>query len=118
MGMAYVDNQRRAELLLQQVLTKYPTSNRIGEVAYLLGDLYESSAFKQYRRAAAYYERCFQWSPSAPFDSRIRAARLYDKKVQDRTRASEIYQEISTHETDPKIKAEADTRVRELKGGR
>jgi len=117
-GTDYIDNQRRAELRLQQVLTQYPTSNKIGEAAYLLGDLYESSAFKQYRRAAVYYERCFQWNPSAPLDSRIRAARLYDKKLTDRGRASELYQEIITHETDPKMKEEATKRLNQLKGTR
>jgi TolA-binding protein len=118
MGTDYIDNQRRAELLLQQLLTQYPTSNKIGEAAYMLGDLYESSAFKQYRRAAVYYERCFQWNPSAPLDARLRAAHLYDKKVNDRGRASELYQEITTHETDPKMIKEAQSRLKELSGAR
>jgi hypothetical protein len=118
MGGDYIDNQRRTELLLQQLLTQYPTSNKIGEAAYMLGEVYESSACKQYRRAAAYYERCFQWNPSAPLDARIRAARLYDKKLNDRTHASELYQEITTHETDPKMIQEATKRLNDLKGGK
>ena len=39
-----------------------------------------------------YYERCFQWNPSAPLDARMRAARLYDKKLTDRSRASRTVQ--------------------------
>src|SRR5207237_7386088 len=49
-GNDYIDNQRRAELLLQQLLTNYPQSDKIGDAAFMLGDLYESRAYKQYRR--------------------------------------------------------------------
>ena len=47
-GNDYIDNQRRAELLLQQLLTNYPQSDKIGDAAYQLGDIYESKAYKQY----------------------------------------------------------------------
>ncbi len=113
-GVDFIDNQRRAELLLQQLLTQYPTSTKISEAAYLLGDLYENNAFKQYRRAAAYFERCFQWSPSNAFDSRLRAAHIYDKKVPECARAVEIYKEIIEHETDPKHIQEANARLKAL----
>jgi RNA polymerase sigma factor (sigma-70 family) len=75
-GMDYVDNQRRAELLLQQLLKQHPTSNKIGQAAYMLGDLYESRAFKQYRRAALYFERVSQWDPAMESDAKSRADRL------------------------------------------
>jgi len=58
------DNLRRAEILLQQLLTLYPQSDKIDDAAYQLGEIYESRVFKQYRRAAMYYERCFQWNPN------------------------------------------------------
>jgi hypothetical protein len=115
-GTDYVDNQRRAELLFQQILTQYPQSDRISDTAYMLGDIYESKAYKQYRRAGAYFERCFQWNPSTHFDARLRAARLYDRQLLDRAKATEIYKEITTHETDPKRLQEAQSRLTELSG--
>ena len=69
----YIDNQRRAELLFQQILTKYPQSDKISDVAYQLGELYEGRAYKQYARAAMYYERCFQWNSKTQLDARLRA---------------------------------------------
>jgi TolA-binding protein len=117
-GMDYIDNQRRAELLLQQLLTQYPQSDKIGEAAYLLGDLYEGRAFKQYRRAALYFERCFQWNPTTQLDARLRAAHIYEKNLPERGRAIEIYREILTHETDAKRHAEADKRLKELQGSK
>jgi TolA-binding protein len=113
----YVDNQRRAELLFQQILSKYPQSDKIDDVAYQLGDIYESKAYKQSGRAAAYFERCFQWNPKTHTDARLRAARLYER-LNDRTKALEIYRDVVTHETDPRRMEEANRKLAELSGGR
>ncbi len=115
-GTDFIDNQRRAEILFQKLLTEYPQSNKIDEAAYQLGDIYEAKAYKQYRRAAAYFERCFQWNIKTTSDARLRAARIYDKQLADRSRAIEIYREITTHETDAKRIAEATKRLGELSG--
>lgn len=117
-GVTYIDNQRRAELLFDQLITQYPQSNKISDTAYQLGDIYESKAYKQYRRAALWFERCFQWNDLTNLDARLRAARLYDRQMLDRGRAIELYREIKTHETDAKRHAEADKRLAELQGGR
>jgi TolA-binding protein len=113
-GTDNLDNQRRAELLFQQILTNYPQSDKIDDAAYMLGDIYESKAYKHYRRAALYFERCFQWNPNTQFDARLRAARLYDKHLQERSRAVELYRDVTTHETNPKWIAEAQKRLLEL----
>jgi hypothetical protein len=115
----YIDNQRRAELLLQQLLTSHPQSDKIGDAAYQLGDLYEGKGFDhQYRRAAAYFERSFQWNPTTHFDGRLRAARIYDKMLQERAKAIELYRDITTHETDPAHIKEAEQRLADLNGGK
>jgi len=113
-GTDYIDNQRRAELLLQQIISNYPQCHMIDDAAYQLGDLYESKAYHQYRRAALYFERCFQWNLNTESDARLRAARLYDKYLQERSRAIELYRDVITHEKDPKRIAEAEKRLTEL----
>lgn len=117
-GDDYIDNQRRAEILLQQLLTSYPQSDKIDDAAYQLGDIYESKANQQYRRAATYFERCFQWHAKTQTDARLRAARLYEKTLQERPRAIEIYREILNTETDTKRREEAKKRLSELSGGK
>lgn len=117
-GGEYVDNQRRAEILLQQLLTQYPQSDKIGDAAYQLGDLYEGRAYKQPRRAAQYYERAFQWSPNTSSDARMRAARIYDRVLVERPHAIELYREVTLHSTDPKQLHEAQKRLADLAGGR
>lgn len=113
-GNDYTDNQRRAEILLQQLLTNYPQSDKIGDAAFSLGEIYESRAYKQYRRASHYYERAFQWGPTTHREARLKAARLFDRQLVDRKRARELYQEIITHDTDPKRIEEAKKRLSDL----
>jgi hypothetical protein len=113
-GNDFVDNQIRAELLLQQLINQYPTSNKIGDAAYQLGDVYESRAYRQFRRAAAYFERCFQWNPNTSFDARLRAARLHDKALNERGKAIELYKSVTVHDTDAKRVQEAQRRLNEL----
>lgn len=117
-GNEYIDNQRRAEILFQELLTKYPQSDKISDTAYQLGDIYESKAYKHYRRAAQYYERCYQWNPKTQHEARLRAARIYDKQINERARAIELYREVTTHETDPRRIQEATRRLTELSNGR
>ncbi len=114
-GTDYVDNQRRTELVLQQLLSKHPQSNKIDEAAFMLGDVYESRAFRQNSRAAVYYERNFQWNPQTHHDSRQRAARLYERQG-DRSHALEIYKDITKFEHDPKHLDEANRKITELEG--
>ena len=115
-GTDYVDNQRRAEILFQQLLTNYPQSDKISDAAFMLGDVYESKAYKHYRRSAMYYERCFQWNPKTHLDARIRAAHIYDKQLNERTHAIDLYREVINHDTDAKRYQEALKRVTELTG--
>jgi TolA-binding protein len=117
-GNEYVDNQRRAEVLFQKILTDYPQSDKISDVAYQLGDLYEGRAYQQYALAALFFERCYQWNPRTQHDARMRAARLYERQLNERQKAADIYREIITHETDERRIEEAKRRTQELSNRR
>jgi TolA-binding protein len=114
LGSEYTDNQIRAELLLQQLLQQYPTSNKCSDAAYHLAEMYETRKPPQYRRAAAYFERCFQWNPTTTFDARMRAAQLYDRQINDRNKAIELYQAVLTNETNEQRRQEAQRRLGDL----
>lgn len=113
-GDDYILNMRRAELLFREVLEKYPNSDKIGDVAYQLGDTYEGRAYKQYDRAAKYYERSFQWVKGSRSDARLRAATLYDKQLNERSKAIELYRGVLDHDTDPERLKQAEKRLAEL----
>jgi hypothetical protein len=113
-GSDYILNQRRAEILFHDILSKHKTSDKIADVAYQLGDLYESRAFKQYPRSAAYYERAGQWRKGGLTDARMRAAKIYDKQINDRGKAIEMYRDVVAHDTDADRVKEAERRLGEL----
>ena len=101
-------DQRRAELLFQRLLDKYPESDKIGETAYQLGDIYEKyKPTPQYQHAAVYFERSVQWNRVGSSDARMRAAKIYDAHLKDREKAKALYKDIITHDTDNNRMAEA-----------
>jgi hypothetical protein len=118
LGDDYVLNMRRSELLLREVLEKYPNSDKIGNVAYELGDLYESRAYRQYDRAAKYFERSFQWVKGSRTDARMRAAVLYDRQLNERTKAIELYRSVVEHDLDADRIKTAERRLAELTGSK
>lgn len=113
-GNDYILNQRRAEILLREVLEKYPNSDKIGDVAYQLGDLYEGRAYKQYDRSARYFERSFQWVRGSRTDARLRAATIYDRQLNERAKAMELYRDVIAHDTDPERIKQAERRLADL----
>jgi hypothetical protein len=113
-GQDFLLNQRRAEILLREILEKYPTSDKIADVAYELGELYESRSFKQYARAAAYFERACQWRKGTRTDARLRAAKIYDKELNERAKAIELYRDVIANDTDASRIKEAERRLAEL----
>jgi hypothetical protein len=114
-GDEFIDNQRRAEILLQAILEKYPESDKIAETAYHLGDIYENYRPKpQYERAAAYYERSFQWNKASATDARLRAAKIYDRQLKMLDKAKELYKAVMNHDTHPARVEEAERRLKEL----
>jgi hypothetical protein len=118
MGSDYTLNMRRAEILLREILEKYPNSDKIADVAYQLAEVYESRAYRQYDRAARYYERSFQWMKGSRTDARLRAAVLYDKQLNERSKAVELYREVTSHDTDAERIKQAEKRLGELTGGK
>jgi TolA-binding protein len=113
-GTEYTLNQKRAEILFQEILQKFPTSDKIADVAYQLGELYEGKAFKQYDRAAAYFERSFQWRKGVRTDALMRSAYLYDRVLNERSKAIEMYREEISNDTDMARLKEAQKRLAEL----
>ncbi len=117
-GTEYTLNQRRTEILLQEILQKHPTSDKIADVAYQLGDLYEGKAYKQYERAAEYFQRAYQWRKGTITDSRMRAAVIYDKLLNERSKAVEMYREVVAHDTNQARIQAAEKRLGELLAAR
>jgi hypothetical protein len=87
-------------------------------VGSLLGAIDEGRACKPYARSARYFERSFQWVKGSRTDARLRAATLYDRQLNERGRAIELYREEIAHDTDADRIRQAERRLGELTGNR
>lgn len=110
------ENYKRAELLLRRLIAEFKKSDKISDACYYLGDIYSSKYFGQYRRAVAFYERAFLYQPNTSLDARLKAAYVYDKYLNDRRRAIELYQDVLGREVDPAQTKEARRRLDDLLG--
>src|SRR5262249_37250822 len=113
-GTEYTDNQHRAEILLQELLSKYPQSNKISDAAYMLGELYEGRTSRRREGAGASFGPCSEWNPNTKYAARVRAPRLYDRDLKDRNRAIELYRAALDNETIPARRQEAQRRLTDL----
>ncbi len=96
-----------------ELLHKYPTSDKIDDAAYRMAEI--QKGLGDYQIALLYYQRAYQWDPATPYPARFRAADILDRRMHDRAKALELYQEAIVKEaqyTDLRLMAER--RVKEL----
>jgi tetratricopeptide (TPR) repeat protein len=80
-----------------QLINKYPSSDKIDDAAFKAGEIYEY--FKDYTIALLYYKRAYQWDPATPYPARYRAAYILDKYMRSRSEALVLYQQALEKET-------------------
>lgn len=104
---------RKALNKFNEVITLYPSSDKVDECAYYTGRIYEH--FKDYKIAARCYQRAFQWSETTPNPARFRAAKIFDKRLHMRSQALTLYQLSMEKETLNKVNKEfAERRIKLL----
>jgi tetratricopeptide (TPR) repeat protein len=96
-----------------QLIKKYPTSDKIDDAAFRAGGIYEY--FKDYTIALLYYQRAYQWDPDTIHPARFKAAYILDKRLHRRAEALELYQQVAKKKGQHgKYKVFAENRIREL----
>jgi tetratricopeptide (TPR) repeat protein len=99
--------------LYGQLISQYPTSDKIDDAAWHMAGIHEY--FRDFVIALSFYQRVYQWDPSTPYPARFKAAWILDDKLHRRAEALELYQESvvkeSQHENE---RAFAERRIREL----
>jgi tetratricopeptide (TPR) repeat protein len=86
------ENQLRLALAkYNELIRKYPASDKIDDSAYNAGVIYEY--LKDYTIALLYYKRTFQWDPETPHPARFRAARILDQRLHNKAEALQLYQQ-------------------------
>lgn len=99
----------------RELIEKHPTSDKIDDAAFMLGEIHKEYLKEQESIAVAWYERAWTWNPATPHPARFQAAAVYDYRLHDRDRALELYhaavQEESGHRSNARF---AQRRIREL----
>ena len=108
------EDKLRASLnKFNDLITLYPSSDKIDECAYYTGRIYEH--FKDYKIAARCYQRAFQWSETTPNPARFRAAKIFDRHLHMRSQALVLYRMSLEKETLNKVNKEyAERRIKQL----
>jgi tetratricopeptide (TPR) repeat protein len=92
-GLLFITNERKLRSALNkfnELITNYPSSDKIDDAAYRAGRIYEH--FRDYEIAAVYYQRAFQWDEYTPYPARFRAAYVMDQYLRMRKEALTLYQ--------------------------
>ncbi len=96
-----------------QLIRRYPTSDKIDDASHRMGGIYEY--FKDYEIALLCYQRAYQWNPDTPYPARFMAAQILDKRLHRRAEALELYQEAVLREAKfQDWKSYGERRIKEL----
>ncbi len=85
--------------IFRSVIEQYPSSDKIDDAAFMLGEIHKEYLPNQETLAVRWYERAWTWDPNTPHAARFQAAVVYDYRLQDRDRALELYQDVLEKET-------------------
>lgn len=93
------DRMVEAADTLRILIKNHPTSDKIDDAAFYLGEIHRSYFPGQELLAVQWYERAFSWDPGTPHPARFHAAVLYDDSLQERGRALELYHGVLEHDS-------------------
>ena len=113
------DNLLRVALdKYNQLISKYPSSDKIEDAAFRAAGIYEH--FKDYTIAVLYYQRTYQWDPETLYPAKYKAAFILDRHLHRRAEALQLYQEalqgITRSGQHPQWQQYAEERSKELIG--
>lgn len=115
---AFPDEKRgKLKLAVQKfraIINDYPTSDKIDDAAFRLGEIYEGWYYNDFTQALVCFERCFQWNPKTEHPAYYKAAKLYDEKLLMRDKAVELYRKVISSDLDKGHVSEALNRLKEL----
>ena len=107
---------RNALELYNQLIKKFPKSDKIDDAAYQAAGIYEY--FKDYSIALPYYKRVYQWDPKTSYPARYKVAQILDRYLERRDEALELYKQSLQLETlNPDQKQYVELRIKELTKG-
>jgi len=100
----------------QTIIEKYPESDKIDDAAFRMGEVYGGWYFNDFARAVECYTRCWEWNPKTDLPAVFNAAKIYDEKLNNRTKAVELYNRVVTEYPNEELQKQAVDRIKALTG--
>ena len=111
------ENRITAIKRLEKLMATYPDSDKVGDAAFQIAEIYAGSYFHDYESAAEYYIKSYQLNPYIKQPALLRAAEMYDKMLTDYEKAKTIYRQASLYGPDAKSRKKAQDRLSVLEQG-
>lgn len=108
------ENRVTAMKYLEKLIQEYPDSDKVGDAAFEIAEMYESGYFGDYESAAKYYIKSYQLNPHIEQPALFKAAEIYERKLADVNKAKAIYKQAALYSADEKIRKKAQNRLLEL----
>lgn len=90
---------KKALAKLKELVEKYPTSNKIAQAAFYIGEIHkEYFEEKDNDIALQWYKRAVDWDPNIQLPARFQMAAVWDLRLHNRDKAIYWYQEAIEHE--------------------
>lgn len=86
-------NKYKTQLAMEgfrRLIREYPSSERIDDAAYQIGELCRDN-LKNYQRAIRWYECVVAWDPDTQVQANLRIAQIYDRHLVNRLTALDYY---------------------------
>jgi len=105
--------------VLRDLIEKYPSSDKVDDAAFFLGEIHKEYMPGQEPIAVKWYERAWTWNAQTPHPARFQAAVVYDYRMHDRDRALELYKAVIAEESEIQSNVRfAQRRISELTTGK
>jgi len=101
---------------LEKLIQKYPESDKVGDAAFEIVEIYASGYFNDYESAAKYYMKSYQLNPKLKLPALLKAAEMYNK-IADYSMARAIYRQAAVYSPDAKTCQKAQKRLSVLEKG-
>lgn len=99
-GLFRRDRMIEAAEVFRDMIALYPSSDKIDDAAFYCGEIHKEYLPNQAEIAVKWYERAWTWNPQIERPARFQAAVVYDYRLQDRSKALELYQSAVKLESD------------------
>ena len=100
----------------QTIIEKYPESDKIDDAVFRMGEVYGGWYYNDPTRAVECYERCWTWNPKTEHPAIFNAAKTYEEKLSNRTKAVELYNRVLTEGPNEELQKQAADRIKALTG--